>query len=250
MTKTATLPAASAAAAASDGDEEAQHTSLASIYRARKSGEAGSAVNALKERFQTQIETRVANTSNDRPCTGHRPRRPTPTPVTPMKRATDVPRLAREKSFDEARTAVQSQIERMFQKAAADAQKRRGCGPVSAAPRIGLLGGIATAGSPPEVVASSVAIAISDKEENFKDEGEPIEELLVESGASRYTAHGVSHLTADDEELREVAPPPVHHGITLEVSEYCNYGLAFKYFAGAGLDRTAQTCGRRARRRR
>ncbi|XP_059090987.1 uncharacterized protein LOC131886615 [Tigriopus californicus] len=91
--------------------------SLASIYQARKSGD--STVNVLKQQFQTQIERKKQAV----------PMKPTPPPnpmpsvvasITPMAGAVPserdgVRKLTREKSFDEARTAVQSQIEKMFQ---------------------------------------------------------------------------------------------------------------------------------------
>lgn len=91
--------------------------SLASIYQAKKSGD--STVNVLKQQFQTQIERKKQTVPNKATPTPN-PKPSVVTSITPMAGAVltereGVRKLTREKSFDEARTAVQSQIEKMFQ---------------------------------------------------------------------------------------------------------------------------------------
>lgn len=122
------------------GDEVAS-LSLSTIYQARKSGDRS--VNILKQQFQSQIERAVHN----RPQDHHRGPRPRPQVTISGQQlpqqhqhhqqqqvGKEIRRLNREKSFDEARTAVQSQIERIFQKAAAAKKNEKAAGIASSTP--------------------------------------------------------------------------------------------------------------------
>lgn len=86
-----------------------QPPSLASIYQAKKSGD--NTVEMLKRQFQDQIE-RILHEKGQVTTKAH-------IPSNNEREVREFKKLHREKSFDEARTAVQTQIEKMFQKAAA-----------------------------------------------------------------------------------------------------------------------------------
>lgn len=189
---------------------------LSTIYQAKKSGDR--TVNVLKQQFQNKIERIVQDNgkSDGQVKMTKKPAPPAPAskkvhskPVSikqsnyngnvsknqkKNKEGGEVRQLQREKSFDEARNAVQSQIERIFQKAAA-AKKQQEL-------EMEMEGGN---GDPVGVGTHGTATGVP-----------------VVGSPSRYTMHGVSHLTPED--IPVISPLPVHHGITLKVV------ILFHYF--------------------
>lgn len=176
------------------GNNENNHTTLSSIYQARKSGDR--TVNVLKKQFQNQIGRVVSDVKNDGNnvnengvAMNSRLQRSGYIPSSNEKEMREFKKLNREKSFDEARTAVQSQIEKIFQKAAA--KKAGQLGLIDGRPVVGGAGTEGQAGVP------------------------------IGSPPRRYTMHGVSHLAP--EEMSIMSPLPIHHGVTLQVSLQKNF---------------------------
>ena len=172
--------------------QQQQPTSLASIYQARKSGDR--TVNVLKKQFQTQVERIVHEGSS---VVGNK-LIPAHIPTRNEREVREFKKLNREKSFDEARTAVQSQIEKIFQKAKSMQHQQ---------------------GGPSASAAASASSASASGQ--------------TPTGRFSTPHHGVSHLRPD--EVPVVTPLPVHHGVTLQVrtrtkSQYISPSLSFSLF--------------------
>ncbi len=175
--------------------------SLATIYTAKKeNNNSPQNVNALKQQFQTNIERKFAphQTRNGNSSTAVA--RSAVIQTRADREVNAFRALTREKSFDEARSAVQSQIEKIFQKAAAakkaaeDAEKKASLREV-------------------EATSATPATSIPNGPRSL-------------SPTRRFTMHGVSHLTPEDEVNVGPTPlPPLHHGVTLQVSDSVSFAF-------------------------
>ena len=168
--------------------------SLATIYTAAKQEKAAAqhqnhTVNALKQQFQSQIERKFVPKQQQ----SSNAKQITKSAIIQTRADREVnafKQLRREKSFDEARSAVQSQIEKIFQKAAAAKN------------------------------AADAEIMNKKKSSINADLGP-----RSLSPTRRFTMHGISHLNPEDEDGQNAAAAaPLHHGITLQVCTYKSVG--------------------------
>ena len=201
--------------------------SLSSIYQARKSGER--TVNVLKKQFQNRIETRIGH-EEEPAIRGQATARSSPRKLVPPKSAPfvqvnsatspkregrEVQKLNREKSFDEARTAVQSQVGMI-----------KFC--YSKFLNTGLISILSSSleNLNNKYIYSILTIfqierifqkAAAAKKKQQMQTGQTLQGPQGVGGPTGpgFTMHGVSHLTPDDVPI--ATPLPVHHGITLKV---------------------------------
>ena len=98
----------------------AKGATLASIYQAKKSGNEDTKVEVLKQQFQSRLEQKITK-EPQQITTATKLLNSSHIPSRHEREVSEFRKLEREKSFDEARTAVQSQIEKIFMKTAAAA---------------------------------------------------------------------------------------------------------------------------------
>ena len=167
--------------------------SLANIYQARKNSinYDAATVNQIKNQFQAQIESMLQSQAKNKPMkSGH-------IQSTSERELNEIRELQRGKSFDEARNAVQQQIEKMFSNTQLAAQATNvPANPVNPKP------------GPSSAISKSIEALASS----------PVGRLLQNphngglNKGVKHTMHGVSHALPGelDDDIR---PPPVHYGV-------------------------------------
>ena len=168
--------------------------SLANLYQARKNSVSYDAatVNQIKNQFQAQIESMLqSQVRNNQPVrSGH-------IQSTSERELNEIRGLQRGKSFDEARTAVQKQIERIFntsQNAAAGVGTSNG--------NVLNLGQAKLTGAIRDSQTKSLSNLLQNPHNGVMNKGSGI----------KHGMHGVSHALPGelDDDIR---PPPMHYGV-------------------------------------